>query len=85
MNACGVSKSLMRRMYASRRCIGRCSSSAAFSLSAPWIQRRLTGRSSGDGLTPRYPDLVPAPGPAPGSADARATTATEAPASSGIV
>lgn len=25
----------------------------------PWVQRRLTGRSSGDGVTPRYPDLVP--------------------------
>ncbi len=25
---------------------------------APWIQRRLTGRSSGDGLEPRYPELV---------------------------
>ena len=26
---------------------------------APWIQRRLTGRSSGDGLTPRFPALAP--------------------------
>ncbi len=26
---------------------------------APWLQRRLTGRSSGDGLHPRYPDLDP--------------------------
>ena len=26
---------------------------------APWVQRRLTGRSSGDGLTPRYPVLAP--------------------------
>ncbi len=25
----------------------------------PWVQRRLTGRSSGDGILPRYPDLVP--------------------------
>ena len=25
----------------------------------PWVQRRLTGRSSGDGITPRYPQLVP--------------------------
>jgi len=25
----------------------------------PWVQRRLTGRSSGDGLSPRYPRLVP--------------------------
>lgn len=23
----------------------------------PWVHRRLTGRSSGDGLSPRYPDL----------------------------
>ncbi len=25
----------------------------------PWVQRRLTGRSSGDGVRPRYPELVP--------------------------
>ncbi|MBF6180282.1 SGNH/GDSL hydrolase family protein [Nocardia otitidiscaviarum] len=25
----------------------------------PWIQRRLTGRSSGDGLAPKRPDLAP--------------------------
>jgi len=25
---------------------------------APWVQRRLTGRSSGDGLQPRYPELT---------------------------
>jgi lysophospholipase L1-like esterase len=25
----------------------------------PWIKRRLTGRSSGDGMSPRYPQLVP--------------------------
>ena len=25
---------------------------------APWVQRRLTGRSSGDGLAPRYPALA---------------------------
>lgn len=25
----------------------------------PWIKRRLTGRSSGDGLSPRYPELSP--------------------------
>ncbi len=25
----------------------------------PWVQRRLTGRSSGDGISPRYPQLVP--------------------------
>lgn len=24
----------------------------------PWVHRRLTGRSSGDGVSPRYPDLV---------------------------
>jgi lysophospholipase L1-like esterase len=29
---------------------------------APWVQRRLTGRSSGDGLTPRYPALGPVAG-----------------------
>jgi hypothetical protein len=26
---------------------------------APWLQRRLTGRSSGDGVGPRYPALEP--------------------------
>ena len=26
---------------------------------APWVQRRLTGTSSGDGLTPKYPRLTP--------------------------
>lgn len=25
---------------------------------APWVHRRLTGRSSGDGLAPRYPELT---------------------------
>lgn len=25
---------------------------------APWVKRRLTGKSSGDALTPRYPDYV---------------------------
>ena len=25
----------------------------------PWVQRRLTGRSSGDGIGPRFPQLVP--------------------------
>ncbi|MET7683128.1 SGNH/GDSL hydrolase family protein [Streptomyces sp. NPDC005423] len=29
----------------------------------PWIGRRLTGRSSGDGLTPKRPDLLPYEGP----------------------
>ena len=24
----------------------------------PWVHRRLTGRSSGDGLSPRYPQLT---------------------------
>ncbi len=28
---------------------------------APWVQRRLTGRSSGDGLEPRFPTLTPVP------------------------
>ncbi|WP_344041657.1 SGNH/GDSL hydrolase family protein [Nocardioides panacihumi] len=27
----------------------------------PWVRRRLTGRSSGDGLDPRYPALTPLP------------------------
>ena len=43
---------------------------------APWIQRRLTGRSSGDGLTPRFPAAGPPPrrrdrqqGPRQGPAD----------------
>ena len=26
---------------------------------APWVKRRLTGRSSGDGVTPKYPVLTP--------------------------
>jgi hypothetical protein len=30
----------------------------------PWIGRRLTGRSSGDGLSPKRPDLLPYEGPA---------------------
>jgi lysophospholipase L1-like esterase len=30
----------------------------ARSHAAPWVQRRLTGRSSGDGLLPRFPDLT---------------------------
>lgn len=28
----------------------------------PWVKRRLTGRSSGDGLSPKYPDPAPVPG-----------------------
>ncbi|WP_433875343.1 hypothetical protein [Sinomonas atrocyanea] len=24
----------------------------------PWVMRRLAGRSSGDGLSPKYPELV---------------------------
>jgi lysophospholipase L1-like esterase len=31
----------------------------AMTHAAPWLQRRLTGRSSGDGLQPRYPELGP--------------------------
>jgi hypothetical protein len=30
----------------------------------PWIGRRLTGRSSGDGLSPKRPDLLPYESPA---------------------
>lgn len=30
---------------------------------APWIARRLTGRSSGDGMPPKRPDLLPYDGP----------------------
>ncbi|MEU4998635.1 SGNH/GDSL hydrolase family protein [Streptomyces sp. NPDC021622] len=30
---------------------------------APWIARRLTGRSSGDGMPPKRPDLLPYEGP----------------------
>jgi len=26
---------------------------------APWVKRRLTGRSSGDGISPKYPTLTP--------------------------
>jgi len=33
---------------------------------APWVQRRLRGTSSGDGLTPRYPTLTRLPAPVPG-------------------
>ncbi|HKU30090.1 MAG TPA: SGNH/GDSL hydrolase family protein, partial [Arthrobacter sp.] len=25
---------------------------------APWFVRRITGKSSGDGLSPRYPQLI---------------------------
>ena len=32
---------------------------------APWVKRRLTGRSSGDDLEPRWPSLAPAPATAP--------------------
>ncbi|WP_055699034.1 MULTISPECIES: SGNH/GDSL hydrolase family protein [Streptomyces] len=32
---------------------------------APWIGRRLTGRSSGDGRPPKRPDLLPYDGPLP--------------------
>ena len=28
---------------------------------APWVQRRLTGRSSGDTVTAKRPELVPVP------------------------
>lgn len=31
----------------------------ARSHAAPWLQRRMTGRSSGDGIRPRYPHLTP--------------------------
>ncbi|MDI6908721.1 SGNH/GDSL hydrolase family protein [Nocardioides sp.] len=31
---------------------------------APWVHRRLTGRSSGDQVRPKYPTLVNVPGPA---------------------
>jgi lysophospholipase L1-like esterase len=34
----------------------------ARSHAAPWVHRRLTGRSSGDGLTPRFPSPVAARG-----------------------
>ena len=36
----------------------------------PWVHRRLTGRSSGDGLSPRYPVLT-RPGAAAAVASAR--------------
>ena len=33
---------------------------------APWVQRRVTGRSSGDGRTPKRPTLAPVqPAPLP--------------------
>jgi lysophospholipase L1-like esterase len=35
---------------------------------APWVQRRVRGTSSGDGLGPRRPALEPMPGPVPGPA-----------------
>jgi lysophospholipase L1-like esterase len=45
----------------------------------PWIGRRLTGRSSGDGLPPKRPDLLPyAPGPADKAPYAAGDTAGEA-------
>ena len=36
---------------------------------APWVHRRLTGRSSGDGLSPRFPGYVASPAPAGSRAD----------------
>jgi lysophospholipase L1-like esterase len=36
----------------------------------PWIGRRLTGRSSGDGRPPKRPDLLPYPAPAAPAAQA---------------
>ena len=43
----------------------------------PWVQRRLTGRSSGDGISPRYPELVAfgPQGPRPSSSLTLATPA----------
>jgi lysophospholipase L1-like esterase len=36
---------------------------------APWLQRRLRGVSSGDGMSPKRPELLPLPGPViPGTA-----------------
>ena len=32
---------------------------------APWVQRRLTGRSSGDSIDPKRPDLSPVEPTAP--------------------
>lgn len=55
---------------------------------APWVQRRLTGRSSGDGLTPRFPRLVTDPGARTGPGTGTGTTAGTAagsPETSGIV
>jgi lysophospholipase L1-like esterase len=49
---------------------------------APWIQRRLTGRSSGDGLVPRYPELGPV---LPGVREPADAPAAKAPETSGIV
>jgi lysophospholipase L1-like esterase len=42
----------------------------------PWVQRRLTGRSSGDGVSPRYPELVPFGPDGPRERQAATDTAT---------
>jgi lysophospholipase L1-like esterase len=47
----------------------------------PWIGRRLTGRSSGDGRPPKRPDLLPYPAaPAPGPAGATLPGQAQSPA-----
>lgn len=38
---------------------------------APWVVRRVRGRSSGDGREPKRPDLAPFAAPAPGDSSAR--------------
>ncbi|WP_240917057.1 SGNH/GDSL hydrolase family protein [Nocardioides sp. HDW12B] len=55
---------------------------------APWIQRRVTGRSSGDGLTPRFPVPVRDPGAAEApevGLPTAGTTGAASPERSGIV
>jgi lysophospholipase L1-like esterase len=39
----------------------------AYSYLGPWVHRRLTGRSSGDGRVPKRPVLAPVPGPSGGT------------------
>ena len=49
---------LAERANLSRRDALRTNAEWLRTSAAPWVHRRLTGRSSGDGLSPRYPVLT---------------------------
>ena len=44
---------------------------------APWVKRRLTGKSSGDGMPPKRPLLEPLRAPAAASSSAPAPAAAQ--------